>query len=160
MLSTSYEDGKNNIPPGPNTDMNLYMAGQKEREATTALPGVAFTILIMAPLLFLVYPVLGLALAAIFLAVVGALYWAPLPMMVKALAGLILSVAAFFPAFKLEQKASQIAPYRSLRKWFRLFNAFVATFALRSGAAFSGIGDFDLNKAPADALFVSILARP
>jgi hypothetical protein len=154
----SYEDGKLGIPPGPNTDMDSYMAGKQGGEMKTGVPGVAFTILIMAPFLFLVYPVLGLSLLAITLAALAAVAWAPIPMVLKAVAGLILYVAAFFPAYKVERKASQIAPYRMLRKWFRLFNAFVATVLMRSGAAFSGSGidKFDFNKAPPDTLFFGI----
>ena len=76
----SYEDGKLGIPPGPNTDMDSYMAGKQGREMKTEVPGVAFTILIMAPFLFLVYPVLGVALLAICLALLAAVAWAPIPM--------------------------------------------------------------------------------
>jgi hypothetical protein len=152
MDLTSYEDGKRGTPPGPNTDMDSYMAGKQASEAKTEVPGVAFTILIMAPLLFLVYPVLGITLLAISLAGLAAVAWAPIPMALKALVGLILCVAAFFPAFKLEQKVSQLAPYRLLRKWFRMFNAFVVTVAMRSGAAFSGIRNFDLNRHSTSAL--------
>jgi hypothetical protein len=133
--------------------MDSYIAGRQAREATTALPGVAFTLLFIAPFLFIVYPVLGLTLWAAFLTGYGAFFSSPYT--TRVFVGLILAVAGSVPAMKFEHKASQLALYRLLRKWIRLFASFAGAFVLRAGGlGFNG--KLDLSKAPPDTLFLAI----
>ena len=154
----SYEDGRLGLGVGPNTDMDSYMEGKRARESKTAVPGVAFTLLIVAPFLFLVYPALGLTIYAIFLAVVYLLFLAGLSGGLNILFGVILGIAGFFPAYKLEAIVSQFAPYRFFRVVLRPIAVFCLTVALRSGAAFDNNHAIDFNRVAGDKLLEGILA--
>jgi hypothetical protein len=116
-----------------------YERGMAQRENEDAIgkmagggrpvevPGVAFTLILIAPLMFMIYPVVGLTIWAVFGACLFIFY-----LMNNAIwgfvVGFILSVLSFYPGMILERKASQFTVYR----WFRNFMRFgvPAMFAL------------------------------
>lgn len=165
MSIDSYEEGRAGRPAGSDTDLREYNRGVKDRAyeeaaGTPAAPkvevsGVAYTILLMSPFLFLVYPVLGLTLLGVFAAVVALFYYTPLPTMLEIVVGFVVCVFAFFPGFKLEAKVSQFKPYRFVRGVWRLINASGLTVVLLSGM---GMSDMDFNKASGGILFGGIVA--
>src|SRR5262249_19232050 len=77
MDKQSYLDGKAGLPSNAGTDMAAYNAGiedaRKAQQGSSdffpqqkvEVPGVAFTLIIVAPLLFMFYPALGLTLYAV-----------------------------------------------------------------------------------------------
>ena len=157
MDGKSHDEGRLGGPVGINTDIDSYMEGRRSAESNTGVPGAAFTILIVAPLLFLVYPVLGLTINVIFAGVFYLLSLTELPIGLIILIGLILGIAGFYPAFKLEAIASQFMPYRFLRAFLRPISGFCITIALRTGAAFNHFRGFDIHKVPGDKLLEGVL---
>lgn len=130
MSYTSYEDGRAGRPVTSGTDMREYNRGERDRKEADAawtpaaqkveVPGVAYTILLIAPMLFLVYPVLGLTLYAVAGAMFALVYFTPLTKEIGIFIGFIVCVFSFFPGFKLEVKASQFKPYRVARTLWRV----------------------------------------
>ena len=167
MGNDSYEEGRAGRPVTSDTDLREYNRGERDRkEADAALtpaapkvevPGVAFTILLIAPMLFLVYPVLGLTLYVVAGAVVAVFYFTPLPDGLEIFGGLILCVMSFFPGYKLEAKASQFKPYRFARSLWRVVSFFVLPVALQLGMSLREGNRFDPNNATGGALFGGIL---
>ena len=137
MDTTSHEHGRLGIPPGPNTNMDDYMAGQRAAEERKNAPinGAGFTLLVMSPLLFTVFPVWGLS---IWVAGVGVYWLISLGMGdsrsgFAILAGLIAAFAAFFFGIRPEQVASQFAIYRMVRTVSRWVTPFL--FVIWMGTA-------------------------
>jgi len=130
----SHEAGRLGLPLGKDMDVASYMEGKRAAEAAerSPIPGVAFTILLITPVLFLFYPVLGLTVNALFLAVLVAAYKLPVPKELTLFIGLILCVAAFFPGYRLEARASRFGAYRLVRTVVRLLGPFAALVTLRA----------------------------
>ena len=148
-----YQEGRAGNAVGPNTDVVAHLSGQADRareEAAAAaqragaekridwstffpkanVSGVGFTILLMAPFLWMPYPVLGLTLIGVFGAIVTVMRWLHVPSGPAVLIGLLPCVMAFFWAMALEAKASQFSSYRWFRTAWRPLIAFVFGSAL------------------------------
>jgi hypothetical protein len=149
------ELGRLGLPPGPDTNMDDYNRG---RMAASQMPGVAFTLLIIAPFLFLVYPVLGGVVMGTFVGVLYLLSLTRLPTAGIFLVGVILGICGFFPAYKLEAMASQFKLYRAFRTLLRPISIFALTVALRSGAAFDLGHQIDWVKIAGDKFIEGMLA--
>lgn len=115
MDRATYDAGK---AAKENLDAIGRMAGGGEK---TEIPGVAFTLILIAPMIWMVYPALGMtiwaAVAACYLLLIHVLnmpsHWA-------VLLGFILCVMSFVPGMVLEQKASQAPLYRGFRALVRI----------------------------------------
>jgi hypothetical protein len=166
---SDYDAGREGRQFEGHMDLKEYNRGERDRKEAEAaiaaiiptpkpnpVPGVAFTILIIAPFLYLVYPVLGLTLLAVFSAVVLLFYFTTLPPALEIIAGLVICVFSFFPAYKLEAKASQFKTYRFLRGAFRLLNFCVLPVVLLS-LSDTGNLTLDTNTATGATLFASII---
>jgi hypothetical protein len=123
--------------------------GQKELEDTlggagqkTPVNGVAFTLLFIAPFIWMVYPILGFTILAVFAGFVflfRALHVAP---QWGFLIAVIPCIMSFFWGMMLEAKASQVTVYRWIRGILRVLFSFVGITALSAGgksATFSDI---------------------
>lgn len=188
MDRQSYEDGRIGRASGPGTDMGAYRQGQLHTEAGRYKPGweggesnasvsepvvpvpkvevdgAAFTLLLMSPLLFTVYPVWGLSLYAAVGATLGIFSLTPYtaggtPAAVGiAFATLAAGFAAFFYGIRLEGMASQWALYRMVRmaaRWVTPF-LFVIWMGTRNGSL-ETIGQL-VNRASPGTFFGGILA--
>jgi hypothetical protein len=149
MDPQSYQDGRAGNAPGPNTDYTAYQSGRADREREAAqqgpaekridwgsffpkanVSGVGLAIFLMAPFLWMPYPVLGLSLMGVFGAIVMLMRWLHVPSGPAVLIGLLPCVLAFFWAMALEVKASQFPAYRWFRMAWRPAIAFVFASAL------------------------------
>ena len=123
------EAGRLGLPLQPGMDELEYLWGQRdarEREQN-GIPGVAFTLLLVAPVIVLFYPVLGLTLWGVFLALLVVGKVMPVPWEYVAMAGFVICVGSFFPGYKLEVRASQFMPYRLVRTAIRLGSPFLTS---------------------------------
>jgi len=160
MDTTSWEHGRLGVPPGPNTDMDSYMAGKQAAEQRNTVPidGAAFTLLLTSPLLFTVYPVWGLSLYV----AGGAVFWL-LSLALSGgafvlLAGLAAAFAAFFFGIGLERVASQFAVYRMVRTVSRWVTPFLFVIWMgTSNGSFETMGQL-VNRAEPKTVFTGILA--
>lgn len=123
MDRAAYESGKN----------------QKELESTlgggqkTEVNGAAFTLILIAPLIWMVYPFLGVTVMAIPLGVCALLTALKLHQFAVMIIGFVLMVFAFFPGMMIESKASQFTVYRWIRGLLRIVLSFVMTVVFASG---------------------------
>ena len=119
--------------------------GQKELEATLGgagrkveVPGIAYTLILVSPFIWMVYPVLGFTIMAVFLGVwVGGMAISQNDLLgaIAFLGGSFVCVFSFFWGMKLELIASQVTAYRWIRGILRIvFSSGVITI-LGSGAA-------------------------
>lgn len=142
MGESDYQTGYRGGQYHHGMDRSEYTRGkdQKDLENTlggggqkTEVSGVAFTLLLIAPMIWMVYPVLGFTLLAIFAACVGlfgmVLHWQVAGFII----GTILCVASFFWGMKLEYKVSQFTAYRWIRGILRIVLAFMFTVVFASG---------------------------
>jgi hypothetical protein len=152
MDQDSYQAGRSGQAIGPNTDVVAHQSGQADRAREEAaqqssgekrtdwstffpkaqVSGVGLTILLMAPFLWMPYPVLGLTLIGVFGAIVTLMRWFNVPSGPAVFIGLLPCVLAFFWAMALEAKASQFPVYRWIRTAWRPLIAFVFGSALGS----------------------------
>lgn len=156
----TFEDGKAGRPMADGADLKSYVAGQQERHAPagprTEISGVAFTLIVVAPLIWVAYPVAGFTLLAgwyLPVTLAGGFEKASMAPMVL---GLILALVGFFYGLKLESRASQFALYRVIRMVTRWAGALVARFTF---AASPDMNPFhiDLNRAPPSTLFTGLI---
>src|SRR5262245_59745335 len=101
-----YDDGLEGRPFDGFGDLKEYNRGARDRkEAEDALipapqkvevSGVAYTIILMAPFLYLVYPVLGFTILGVVVGVVLLFSYTPLPIALEIVVGLVLGVMSFF----------------------------------------------------------------
>ena len=117
------------------------------------MSGVAYTIVLMAPFLYLVYPVLGFTILGVVLGLVFLFINTPLPIGLELIVGLILGVMSFFLGYKLEARASQYKVYRFVRGAFRSVNFFVVPAILLSFDRLTGPDSLELNSAASRAFF-------
>lgn len=131
--------------------------GQKDLEDTLGggnrpveVPGVAFTLLLIFPLIWTVYPVLGVTILIV-PSVIMMVFLAFKQQMWGILFAFVLGVFSFFPGMKLEAKASQFTVYRWVRGILRIVFSFGAIVIFGSG---SDLHDryFTLSKAQPGAL--------
>jgi hypothetical protein len=160
----SYKDGKSGLPAGPDTDINSYRIGQQDREAEAKkgmdwshlpkvdISGVGYTLLLISPFLYMVYPTLGVTLFGSFLVVLTVTHWLHVPDFPAILLLFALCVASFFPGMKLEVMASQFKIYRALRVPWRMVNFFSLPVIINYGRH---ADSFD--KASGPALFAGIV---
>jgi len=160
MDTTSHEHGRLGIPPGPNTNMDDYLAGKRAAEDRKNAPidGAGFTLLVMSPLLFTVFPVWGLSLYA----AGGGVFWllslvAPNSAM-AILGGLAAAFAAFFFGIRLERVASQFSVYRMVRAVSRWITPFLFVIWMgTSNGSFETMGQL-VDRASPGTFFAGILA--
>jgi len=127
-------------------DRGEYERGKGQRETEDAVgrmagggqpvevPGVAWTLILASPIIWTVYPVLGLTLYAVVGAMMGLCFLFHIPKEWALFPGLIIGVMSFFPGLKLELMASQITAYRWFRGFLRIFLTCGLTTALSSGS--------------------------
>lgn len=142
---------------GPGSDVTSYRAGQADRQSDifnqsqqesgekkssdawvspqqkVEVDGVAFTIMLIAPILYMVYPILGSSLYAAFGLTVLLCNIFHISMLFGITLGFFAAVAAFFWAFKWEARVSGYKLYRTLRIPWRLINVFGLVAAIVSG---------------------------
>lgn len=104
--------------------------GQKELEDNLAkmagggrpieIPGVAFTLLLIAPMIWMIYPALGFTLWAVAVGCFLLFQALHVPMHWGFIIGFILCVLSFIPGMIFEKKASQITVYRWCRGLIRI----------------------------------------
>ena len=160
MDLTSHEHGRLGIPPGPNTNMADYLAGQRAAEDRKHAPvdGAGFTLLVMSPLLFTVFPVWGLSLWVTGIGVYWLVSLADLPTGFAVVTSLAATFAAFFFGIRLEQVASQFALYRIVRTLSRWITPFL--FVIWMGTAngsFETMGQL-VDRAKPETFLYGILA--
>lgn len=140
-MSNAYEEGKAGRAMTPGGDASEYRKGEQAREKSeflaslpkTQVSGVSFTILLMSPLIWMPYPVLGFTLLGVFGLTVFIMRLLPLPGFLEFLIGIVPCVAAFFLGFMWERVASSLKPYRAFRSVWRFAISVVVTSALLTG---------------------------
>ncbi len=156
----TFEDGKAGRPMADGADLKSYLAGQQERHQPAGpkveVPGSAFTLIIVSPLIWVVYPVLGLVAMAPFAAIIALAGGWSAAGPGAFLVGVLLGAAAFFFGLRLEARASQFAPYRVVRMVMRWAGALVARFTF---AASPDMNPFhiDIDRAPPPTLFTALI---
>lgn len=110
MDRATYEKGK---ADKENLDAIGRMAGGGQK---VEINGVAFTLLLIAPMIWMIYPALGLTLWAVAAGCYFLFTALHVPMHWGFILGFILCVLSFILGLILEQKASQSSVYR----WFRV----------------------------------------
>lgn len=175
----SFDDGKAGVPRDANTDITAYREGQaaqqnaafdaSQRRDTPKgvnwgqfLPkaevnAVHFTLLLVSPVLFIVYPILGLLILAVFGACVFAARALPLPGPLEFIVGAIICIVSFFPGMALEKGFSQSNLYRWLRAIWRVLNAFCWTVLFASGADPRSAGPNALDRVTPGALLTAVV---
>jgi hypothetical protein len=167
-MNNSYDDGRAGNPIQADTNLESYNRGVRDREHAEAawgppkpkpvpVPGIAYTLILVAPFIYLVYPVLGVTLLGVFAAVLVVFNLTPLPVVAEALAGLILCVAAFFPGLRLEAKASQFRLYRAWRTTQRLVLIPAVGVGLASGVDLENLSRFQFRLPPAETFLASLV---
>jgi len=111
MDSAEYHRGKSQ----KELEDTLGGAGKK-----TEVPGVAYTIFLIAPMIWIVYPVLGITLYAVCAGVYLLVKLLHIAAHWGVILGLILAVMSFFWGYTLEKKASQFTVYRWIRGFIRI----------------------------------------
>lgn len=159
MGENDYESGYRGNQFHHGMDRAAYEAGKAKKEEIEAIgrmagggqpvevPGVAFTLLLVAPLIWMVYPLLGVTIMIV-PAVIIAIFSAFKQLGWGLFLAFILGVASFIPGMKLEGKVSQLTVYR----WFRGIMRIVLPFLGIAGAAASKNGNIDLNSIPPGAI--------
>lgn len=153
MDRIAYDEGK------AQKDLENTLSGAGGQK--TEVNGVAFTLILIAPLIWMVYPFLGVTILAIPLTVCAILTALKIHQFAVLLVGFVLMVFAFFPGMTLEAKASQFSVYRWIRGVLRIVLSFGATVIFGSGA---DLHDryFTLSKAQPGAIvggfFVAVMA--
>ncbi len=138
-------------------DLGKMASGGVERK--TEVPAVAFTLLLVAPFIWMVYPVLGVTIMVVPIVVV-AIFTALKLMEWGYLLAFILGVCAFFPGMQFEHKISQFTVYRVIRGILRIIFAFVFGVAVCAGKGMhSGMGPGDLPPgAWVGGFFIAVIA--
>lgn len=156
----TFEDGKAGRPMADGADLKSYVAGQQERHQPVgpkvAVPGSAFTLIVVSPLIWVVYPVLGFtAMAAFAVPILLSGGWNAAGPGAFVL-GIILGVVAFFKGLTFEARASQFLPYRVIRMVMRWAGALVARFTSATTMDLNPL-HIDINKAPPATLFTGLI---
>lgn len=115
--------------------------GQKELEdtlggagrAATPVDGVSFTLLLVAPFIWMVYPVLGVTIMVAPAIVVLICLALKMQGLWPFFFAFILGVLSFFPGMQFEGRASQFVVYRWIRGILRIVFSFVAITGLIAG---------------------------
>lgn len=158
----AFEDGKAGRPMADGADLMSYTKGADERRQLNAgpkveVPGVAFTLIIVAPLIWVVYPVVGGALLAGFYGVVVGLGGGYDHAGVGVIAlGVVAALVGFFYGLRLEARISQFAPYRWIRMVMRWIGAGVVVFAFAASPDMNP-AHIDINRAPPSTLAIAIV---
>lgn len=143
MGENDYETGYRGHQFHHGMDRAEYERGKAQKELIdtlggagkkTEVDGVTFTLLLVAPLIWMVYPVLGFTLIGVCAAVVFIANLLPIHGAIKFLIGVIVCVMSFFWGAVLEAKVSQVTVYRWIRGVLRIIFAFGATVVFGSGA--------------------------
>ncbi len=156
-MDQSYQDGQAGLPMQDGGDRTAYNAGLAERhnaaynESYAAnqqsgekssgsawapparsypVDGVAFTILLLSPVLFMIYPILGFSLYGALGITILVGKFLPIHMAIVFLGGCGLGIAAFFWGIKMEAKMSGQKSYRVGRVVWRY-----VSICLSSGGA-------------------------
>jgi hypothetical protein len=83
------------------------------------VPGIAYTLILVSPLLLVTHPVLGLACNGGFAVAALLASWAGAKTSAL-LIGFLVGIVAFFPGLRLEARASQASLYRMVRTSWRI----------------------------------------
>ncbi|MBL8012834.1 MAG: hypothetical protein JNN05_03205, partial [Candidatus Omnitrophica bacterium] len=123
-------------------DRAAYESGKSQKETEDAVArmapggqpvvvdGVSFTLLLVAPFIWMVYPVLGVTILAAPAVVVLICLSLNIQGLWAFLIAFILGVVSFFPGMSFEARVSQFAIYRWIRGVLRILFSFVAVSAL------------------------------
>lgn len=148
MSDQDFNAGLSGKPFQPGMSLADYDRGVALRLGPKVeVPGVAYTLLLIAPMIWMVYPLLGVTIMIV-PAVIIAIFSAFKQLGWGLFLALILGVASFFPGMKLEAKASQLTVYRWIRGILRILLPSLGI----AGAAASKNGHFDFNSIPPEAI--------
>lgn len=180
MDQQSYEDGRTGQASGPNTDTNSYRLGQAERDAGSydarwetgnqrsessqpviapraTVDGMTFVYMVISPLLFMVYPALGLMILAVFWGTLMLAQWSPLPPGLEFLIALVPVLGSFFLGVKLERLVTKFKIYRIARGMARMLFAYGVSVRLALGTDDQITPDNVLDIISPDILLVGII---
>ncbi|MBI5040115.1 MAG: hypothetical protein HZB57_02595 [Gammaproteobacteria bacterium] len=180
MDQQSYEDGRTGQASGPNTDTNSYRLGQAARDAGTydaswetgnqgsessqpiiapraTVDGMTFVYMVISPLLFMVYPALGLTILAVFWGTLKLVQWSPLTPGLEFLIALVPVIGSFFLGLKLERQVTKFKIYRFARGLARMLFAFGFSVRLAFGKDDQITPDNVLDLISPDIVLVGII---
>ena len=169
MSEQDYKAGQSGIPFSVGMNREDYDAGAAIKRTKDGIlgvgagpkvevPGVAYTLILVAPILLFVYPVLGLTIFGTLAGVIALAMALPTPKEAEALVGFVLCVAAFFPGYFLERKASQLGIYRLLRTGWRLAGPVAVMMFDFNDGRLSFIGPGAITRASGAGLFADAVA--